>query len=286
MIAFAIEDAGADLRRWVFSGAAVVLAHAGIATAMVHWRDPPETTEPAAAIVIEFAPVPIGPTTPMPEMAPGPEQVMSDASPANPVESREEKDEEKIEQKIEARLDERFVEENEFEPSVEPPPDVATAPNPEVVLALPPPQREELKDKQDSSQRQEPRAPAPTTSAPQLVPEATAALPAAPEQGPLTPQNSSSIQGWQRQVVTLLERNKRYPPAAQARRQQGVAQLFFSLDRQGRVTESRVLRSSGAATLDQEALALLRRAQPFPPPPPELTGDRVGLTVPVRFNLK
>jgi periplasmic protein TonB len=86
--------------------------------------------------------------------------------------------------------------------------------------------------------------------------------------------------------VTLLERNKSYPPAAQSRRQQGVAQLFFSLDRQGRVTESRLLSSSGAAALDQEALALLRRAQPFPPPPPELTGDRVGVTVPIRFNLK
>jgi protein TonB len=86
--------------------------------------------------------------------------------------------------------------------------------------------------------------------------------------------------------VTLLERNKRYPPAARSRRQQGVAQLFFSLDRHGHVTESRVLRSSGATTLDQEALALLRRAQPFPPPPPELTGERVGVTVPIRFNLK
>ena len=94
------------------------------------------------------------------------------------------------------------------------------------------------------------------------------------------------MQAWQTQVVTRLERNKRYPPAAQSRREQGVAQLFFSLDRQGRLIESRVVRSSGAALLDQEALALLRRAQPFPPPPPQLTGDRVGVTVPIRFNIK
>jgi TonB family protein len=31
--------------------------------------------------------------------------------------------------------------------------------------------------------------------------------------------------------------------------------------------DSRVVRSSGASALDEEALALLRRAQPFPPPP-------------------
>ena len=50
--------------------------------------------------------------------------------------------------------------------------------------------------------------------------------------------------------------------------------------------ESRIVRSSGAAALDEEALALLNRAQPFPTPPPELAGERVNLTVPIRFNLK
>ena len=40
--------------------------------------------------------------------------------------------------------------------------------------------------------------------------------------------------------------------------------MFFSLDRQGRVVDSRVVPSSGAAALDEEALALVRRAQPFP----------------------
>jgi protein TonB len=52
------------------------------------------------------------------------------------------------------------------------------------------------------------------------------------------------------------------------------------------VIVSRVVRSSGASALDEEALALLRRAQPFPPPPPELPGGRVDLTMPIRFNLR
>jgi TonB family protein len=39
--------------------------------------------------------------------------------------------------------------------------------------------------------------------------------------------------------------------------------------------------------LDEEALALIRRAQPFPPwPPREIRGEKVELTVPIRFNLK
>jgi hypothetical protein len=78
----------ADLRRWVMCGAIVVLAHGAIAAAMVSWRDEIDPAEPAAAIVIEFAPVPVGPAAPQTEIPPGPEQVMSDASPNQPVESR------------------------------------------------------------------------------------------------------------------------------------------------------------------------------------------------------
>ena len=63
--------------------------------------------------------------------------------------------------------------------------------------------------------------------------------------------------------------------------------MFFSLDRHGQVIESRIVRSSGAAGLDQEAMALLRRAQPFPPwPAGDFVGDQVNLTVPIRFNLR
>ena len=74
--------------------------------------------------------------------------------------------------------------------------------------------------------------------------------------------------------------------AAQSRHQQGIAQVLFTLDRLGRVIHSRIVRSSGASMLDEEALALLARAQPFPPPPHEVPGERVDLSVPIRFNLR
>src|SRR5262249_43249605 len=81
----------ADLRRWVMCGADIVFAHGAIAAGMVTWRDEIEPAEPAAAIVIEFAPMPVAPAAPQTEIPPGPEQVMSDASPNKPVESLEEK---------------------------------------------------------------------------------------------------------------------------------------------------------------------------------------------------
>jgi periplasmic protein TonB len=267
MIVLAAADI-ADLRRWLISGAIVVLAHGAIAGAMVAWRQETEPSEPAAAIVVEFAPVPVAPANRETDIPPGPEQVMSDASPDRPFETVKEKIEEKPEQKI--------------EPVEEPPPEVKPAPNPDVPIRPPTPQD----IKQETPQRQEPRPPAPTTSAPQASPLATAAIPAAPAQGQARPKSSNAIPTWQTQIVALLERNKRYPPAAQSRGEHGVAQVFFSLDRQGRVIDSRVVRSSGAPALDEEALALLHRAQPFPAPPAELAGPHVDLTVPIRFNLK
>ena len=160
-------------------------------------------------------------------------------------------------------------------------PTFAPAPNPEVAVTPPPPQEV----KQETPQRQEPRPPVPATTAPQLVPEQTAALPAAPMQGQRNPIISNAVPTWKTQIVALLERNKRYPAAAQARGEKGTAQLAFSLDRQGRVMASRIVKSSGSAALDQETLELVRRAQPFPPPPAAMPGAHVDLTVPIRFNM-
>jgi protein TonB len=95
----------------------------------------------------------------------------------------------------------------------------------------------------------------------------------------------SAVPNWRVRVMELLERNKRYPSDARSRRQQGVVQLTVTMDRQGHVTASRVTRSSGFVSLDREALALVLRVQPLPPPPAEIPGP-VTLVVPIRFNIR
>ena len=139
--------------------------------------------------------------------------------------------------------------------------EIVRALDPDVAIEAEPP-------KPDTPAESQP--PAPATTAPQL-PRIV---------------NSTAVPTWKRQVVGLLERNKRYPTAAQARHEQGTAQLAFSLDRQGRVTASRIIKSSGSTALDNETLELVKRAQPFPPPPPDLPGAQIDLNVPIRFNIK
>jgi len=54
---------------------------------------------------------------------------------------------------------------------------------------------------------------------------------------------------------------------------------------QGHVLNARITRSSGSATLDQETLALVKRAQPLPAPPPDVGGAQIAIAVPIRYRL-
>jgi protein TonB len=98
--------------------------------------------------------------------------------------------------------------------------------------------------------------------------------------------SAKAIPTWKREIVTLLERHKRYPPTARQHGEQGIVQLAFSLDQQGRVTASRIIKGSGYEALDKETLELVKRAEPFPPPPAGMAGGNIDLTVPIRFNLR
>jgi protein TonB len=93
-------------------------------------------------------------------------------------------------------------------------------------------------------------------------------------------------QNWQSLLVSKLERAKRYPSEARARGEQGVAQLAFSIDRNGGVHNARIVHSSGSELLDSETLALIARAQPLPAPPAELNGEEIAIVVPIRYNIR
>ena len=89
---------------------------------------------------------------------------------------------------------------------------------------------------------------------------------------------------WRTKVLALIEKNKRYPEAARPR--QGTAHVSFSIDRKGMIANARVIESSGASALDEEAIALLKRAEPFPPPPAAFPGDSVVVKrLPIRFTI-
>lgn len=66
------------------------------------------------------------------------------------------------------------------------------------------------------------------------------------------------------QIRAKIERAKRYPMAARRMNMQGVAQVHFAINPEGQPSGLALKTSSGYPLLDDEALATIRRAAPFP----------------------
>lgn len=75
----------------------------------------------------------------------------------------------------------------------------------------------------------------------------------------------------------------RYPPLARERNKTGTVSVTFELDPNGNVTKASVVQSSGHEELDADALATIRRAAPFEPPPP---GAPRSYTFPIVYRLR
>lgn len=247
--------------RWLLCGALVLGAHGTLAAIVATWSDPIPPGEAAAAIMIELAPVETATTTEKTDVAVGPQETQNQPEPTRePVEEKEP--------------------EKEPEPQVaeQPPiPDIApTPPQKHVEVELPP------------------EIPKPTPK-PQPKKMALATAPAAAKhvsQRAAAPMpgvgatNPNAMASWKGLVAAHLQRHKRYPPSAQSRREEGTVSLSFTLNRHGHVVASSISRSSGHSDLDQETLALVQRAQPFPDPPPDVTGQTFSFIVPLRYNLR
>lgn len=82
-----------------------------------------------------------------------------------------------------------------------------------------------------------------------------------------------------------LEAHKTYPKRARMRREEGVVHVHFAVDRDGRLLRGDVVASSGYASLDAEAMAMLDRSNPFPGAPHSVRGERIEVSTPVEFFL-
>ena len=89
---------------------------------------------------------------------------------------------------------------------------------------------------------------------------------------------------WEKQLVAHLDRHKRYP----AERSQKSAEIVisFALDRTGHVLSSTIVKGSGDAAFDEAALAMVRRSDPVPQPPPLIADEGLSFTLPVIFRVK
>ncbi len=232
-----------------------------------------------AQIEMALAPLMTAPAMVQPDQAKPTEPQRQEVSEARPEELKEQKPEE--------------VKAVDPIPLVEPMPQLAEAQEvlPVETKAVPPPPPVKPKPPTPVVAKAPP-TPAPPTPAPvadvpvQAVPAPAAPMP--PQVASLPPSvgRPGADAEYFSTVLAWLEKHKEYPRNAQARRQQGTAVLHFELDRQGHVLSYRIKSSSGHPDLDREVEAMIKRAEPLPPMPADMTQAKLELQVPVQFRLR
>jgi periplasmic protein TonB len=243
-----------DLVRWVSCATATLIAHILFAVVVLARPDDFDPEAGSPVVMVDLAPI-----------ASAPSQILSDQPPAPQVQTESE---------ARARKD---TEQPQTPPQTE---DVGqtSARNPEVELAprLPDQPKQVQEAKVEQQEQEEVHA-----AGPQSAP-VSAALSAAPAPGEVEGPTTAVVTTWERSLVVRLDRFKHYPPQAAGAR--GVASVVFQIDRRGHVLKSEIVQSSGSSALDEEALAMIKRADPLPAPPNGLPDAHLSITIPIRYN--
>lgn len=116
-----------------------------------------------------------------------------------------------------------------------------------------------------------------------MIPAPVSELPAAPAIGSGKDDRLALVtDSYRRMISALLAKQRHFPEAALLRRRQGDGAVRFHIDRSGRLLDVAVETTTGQAELDRAAVAMVRRAAPFPAVPVELP-DELDVTLPVSF---
>jgi protein TonB len=274
-------DDRAAMVRWSASATIIVAMHAALIALGVAWythSPPPGVALPTIMIDLAPASAPSAPGVQPLDLAPGPEMREADPPPPPPDPPKQEA--------IQEQVAPTPPQEN---PVVEAPPEQKEQPAPpksEPAKIVPdPPKPVPVKPKPVRAEAKKPidALPAPRSSA---APKAERQAALTPSSAPGGATSAAALASYNQLVAAHLQRFKQYPSSAKAADEQGTARLSFTLGRSGQVLSSRLAGSSGHPSLDGETLAMVRRAQPFPPMPPELKQASMSFSVPVRFSVR
>lgn len=299
---------GREAALWTTAAATVLAMHLAVAYAFQATRPAEPEGGPPPALMIELAPLPVAPATEEEAFVPDaiqPEQAESvddveKVAEAEP-EPVTEADPEPIAEETEPVMEELQPEEVakvepivEQEPLEEVIPDVVEVETPEVAVPLPQPRPiAEEKPKAEKKPVEKVKEPKKEKKQPAAKPVVTAKVAAPPAPTAAAQRQTESVASsgvsparWQQRLSAWLNRHKRYPSESRSKREEGTVQVAFTIDPTGRITSSRVTRSSGSPALDQAALDMLRRASPVPAPPKEIAKPSMPISLPVAFDLR
>lgn len=249
-------------RLWIFAAVAALVLHAGgvaLAVTHLHNDDPDDSMgAPAIEVGLEME----SPHLEATDLPAGPDADASVASPAQVEQKAEVKDTElPKEVPTETEEPDRVVTPNDSKKPPEDEPKVAAV--------------------ETSASTESVAAEATATPSTEAIPEGPRSV--APVQG-----TGQSVQRmrvtWQKELIAHLDKHKRYP----ADRSQKHAEILvgFELDRMGHVLSASIVKGSGDPAFDEAALAMVRKSDPVPMPPPLVADEGLNFTLPVIFRVK
>lgn len=104
------------------------------------------------------------------------------------------------------------------------------------------------------------------------------------DEGPaLTTQSLLARQFYISDVLQKVNEKVRYPSRAFERNQEGFIRVQVVLDRAGNVLSTSFIEESRYPLLNREANDAISRAAPFPPAPDAILGNRIEVSIPLRF---
>jgi periplasmic protein TonB len=89
---------------------------------------------------------------------------------------------------------------------------------------------------------------------------------------------------WEKELAAHFNKYKRYP--TDRAKESAEVVVNFVLGRDGHVVSAHVVKGSGDRSFDDAAIAMLRRSDPVPPPPPLVADGGLSFTLPVIFHVK
>jgi protein TonB len=249
-------------RLWILAALGALALHiGGVALAIAHLRtDDPDDTLGAPAIEIGLEMM--SPHLEATDLPPGPDADASVASPALAEQKAEVK---------ETELPKDVPTETED-------PDRAVTPDDS---KKPKEDDAKLAAVQTSASTESVAAEATAMPSSEAIPEGPRSV--APAQG--TGESAQRMRAtWQKELIAHLDKHKRYPAARSQKSAEIV--ISFALDRMGHVLSTSIIKGSGDTAFDEAALAMVRRSDPVPQPPPVVADEGLSFTLPVIFRIK
>lgn len=91
---------------------------------------------------------------------------------------------------------------------------------------------------------------------------------------------------YQDQVRAIIDSHRIYPRSARRRHLEGEAVIQIHINRDGQITGTSFVRSTGHHVLDQAVLEMVQASDPLPPMPQDIKGHSINLEIPIGFKLK